>query len=892
MRVLLTGVSGLVGLATARRLAGAGHEVVGLSRTAPLELPRGVEHRAVDVRDAAAVAEAMTGCDTVLHSAFMLDDRAGADAMRAVNVDGTRNLLRAAEAAGAERLVFVSSSTAYGPRRSLGQAPSREADPLAPHPLQAYAVHKAECEALVAASSLETASVRSTIVLGRGTDNRLQEQLAASRHVVPIGDAYPWQLVHHDDVARFLALSVEPGRPTGPVNLAADDGLTMEEIARLLSRGVVRVPLPVLRKAVDTVGGLLHLSAGELECGLHMPLLDTEHLRTAWGFTPAWSSAETVEDTRLAVSGVRARRGRVTTVTGRIPYRHHIVVDRVPAPDGAPLVPGGPEGVRGSLDSPVDPRFPVYSQTNLSEALPGPSTPLTIDVQGRALRGTTSAVADLLRLPGALHTESSARLQGVHGHCFYINGSASWHVASTMPGTDPDEHADQWVGRHTADLPGGKASISGTYRAPARGALEQAKVVGALGRDLLAMARHARLDIEEGRRHTERLASLEQDLPGLSDERLQAGLLLAGDVLAFLWTVQGCLNLVSGTALQVATRGKPDASLGHGDDLVSSATLRGVRELARTVAGDPVLAALLADGSPGLAERVLDVAPGFFAEVQERLAQFGHRGAGEAELSSRSFADDVDAFLGTVGRAASSVREEAAPATRGAPTFLARQASRLLSEREQNRDLTMRATAALRHLALEQGRRLVAAARLAAPDDAFYLLLAELLDPPADAQVRVRERRAERTRLAALAMPAVFNVTWEGEAAQQVLRQGDVLQGIPICAGTVTGRVRVLDADSVDDFEPDEVLVAHVTDVGYTALFGHAAAVVTDLGGVMSHAAVVAREFGVPCVVDTQHASTRLQTGALVEVDGAKGTVTVLEDAPSAGVLDLVAQPA
>ena len=86
--------------------------------------------------------------------------------------------------------------------------------------------------------------------------------------------------------------------------------------------------------------------------------------------------------------------------------------------------------------------------------------------------------------------------------------------------------------------------------------------------------------------------------------------------------------------------------------------------------------------------------------------------------------------------------------------------------------------------------------------------------------------------------------------------------------------------ETIDDLQPGEILVAEVTDVGYTAAFCYAAAVVTELGGPMSHAAVVAREFGFPCVVDAQGATRLLPSGALVEVDGATGDISVLELAP------------
>jgi phosphohistidine swiveling domain-containing protein len=96
--------------------------------------------------------------------------------------------------------------------------------------------------------------------------------------------------------------------------------------------------------------------------------------------------------------------------------------------------------------------------------------------------------------------------------------------------------------------------------------------------------------------------------------------------------------------------------------------------------------------------------------------------------------------------------------------------------------------------------------------------------------------------------------------------------------------VRIVRPETIDDLQPGEILVAEVTDVGYTAAFCYAAAVVTELGGPMSHAAVVAREFGFPCVVDVQGATRALPAGALVEVDGTTGEIHVLEladdDAP------------
>jgi phosphohistidine swiveling domain-containing protein len=80
-----------------------------------------------------------------------------------------------------------------------------------------------------------------------------------------------------------------------------------------------------------------------------------------------------------------------------------------------------------------------------------------------------------------------------------------------------------------------------------------------------------------------------------------------------------------------------------------------------------------------------------------------------------------------------------------------------------------------------------------------------------------------------------------------------------------------------DDLDEGDVLVTSVTDTGWTPFFGVAAAVVTEHGGLMSHASIVAREFGIPAVVGLNGACSRLTDGQLVEVDGVAGTVTVLE---------------
>ena len=104
-----------------------------------------------------------------------------------------------------------------------------------------------------------------------------------------------------------------------------------------------------------------------------------------------------------------------------------------------------------------------------------------------------------------------------------------------------------------------------------------------------------------------------------------------------------------------------------------------------------------------------------------------------------------------------------------------------------------------------------------------------------------------------------------------------VIVGRPASSGVAEGTVRVATTIAeAQDLQPGEILVAPVTDVGWTPYFTLIAALVTDIGSSVSHGAVVAREYGLPCVVNTQGATRVLRTGDRVRVDGDRGTVTLL----------------
>jgi pyruvate,water dikinase len=193
-----------------------------------------------------------------------------------------------------------------------------------------------------------------------------------------------------------------------------------------------------------------------------------------------------------------------------------------------------------------------------------------------------------------------------------------------------------------------------------------------------------------------------------------------------------------------------------------------------------------------------------------------------------------------------------------------------------------------RHALQELGRRLVDSGFFAAVDD-FTLLtadeLAALIEAPDRWSFLIEERRQWMAELNALEPPFVFTgrpplpSTWAPRALREFepAVAGEVLTGVTGCHGQATGIARVINtpADGAD-LQPGEVLVAEATDPGWTPLFVSATAVVVDTGAPLSHAAIVSRELGVPCVISAPNASRRIPDGARIAVDGSAGTVTVL----------------
>ena len=201
-------------------------------------------------------------------------------------------------------------------------------------------------------------------------------------------------------------------------------------------------------------------------------------------------------------------------------------------------------------------------------------------------------------------------------------------------------------------------------------------------------------------------------------------------------------------------------------------------------------------------------------------------------------------------------------------------------------------TVLLRLPLLEMGRRLLRAGVLDAIEDVFYLTLSEMQEAGVDSAGKwrplVKERRAEREHWAKVVPPLFLGTQPPADAPRQATLErffgfghepsGDpkVITGHGASKGVVSGRAKVVRtlAES-DKLEPGDVLVCEMTMPSWTPLFSLVSAVVSDSGGVLSHCAIVAREYGIPCVVGTLVGTQRLRDGQVVTVDGARGVVRV-----------------
>jgi len=282
-------------------------------------------------------------------------------------------------------------------------------------------------------------------------------------------------------------------------------------------------------------------------------------------------------------------------------------------------------------------------------------------------------------------------------------------------------------------------------------------------------------------------------------------------------------------------------------------------------------------------------------ELKAFLTQYGHHSRRELDLRVPRWSEDVS-FVAGLARQLVGTEDPAEPNRRRRWQFVAEldKARQLLSRwqwrgfekklfrlrnylwlREQMRDLSARVYALLRRFFLELGRRAAAAGWLHSEGDIFYLRFEEIYqiaDIARDDRVAVRRQHERMYR--DFRAP---NEVGRGFTAAVAEPSGGRLTGIGCSAGVVTGCVRVVTAlEQAGKLQPGEILVCPFTDPGWTPLLNVAAGVVTENGGLLSHAAVICREYAIPAVLNVAGATRQLRDGQRIRLDGDHGHVDLL----------------
>lgn len=291
--------------------------------------------------------------------------------------------------------------------------------------------------------------------------------------------------------------------------------------------------------------------------------------------------------------------------------------------------------------------------------------------------------------------------------------------------------------------------------------------------------------------------------------------------------------------------------------------------------------------------------------IEQVVRRHGYHGPNEGEISGRVWreddtglrkilegykgkGDDADPALGEARKRAERdelekrLLAELPMRKRPAARLVMRLAAAIIPMRGVGKAAFLQSLDMARAAARRVGECLVVEGVLDDADDVFYLTVDEVAAPPAGARDLVARRRERRAYYETLQIPAA----WLGdpEPIARVISHErsdiDVIEGVGVSPGFVEGAVRVV-TDPDDDVEPGEILVAKTTDPSWASIMFISGALVVDIGGALSHAAIVARELGIPCVVNTKVGSQQLRTGDMVRVDGSSGRVAIVSRVPA-----------
>lgn len=579
---------------------------------------------------------------------------------------------------------------------------------------------------------------------------------------------------------------------------------------------------------------------------------------------------------------------------------------------------------RWLVETALSERFPFYTRANVGEVFPDPVAPLTFsfgfvgpDGLGGAEQGFRDAYYRIgVMEPSELPEDESVFL-GVTGGYAYLNASALRLLGHRAPGMTSKDIDDSFFGdapgvppfepRPEDERPDLTEKIGATFgwvltTDSLPEVLDQEELVNRLRRDRPALDQLSDRELLD---HA--WSVLEAHFRDLFGQHIY---------ISFLATLP--IGIITGVC---AALGQPTATLkllaGLGD-VESAAPSMAMWELGRLVAASPELTEAFDRGYAGLDARLRsmdgDAAAELLTGFDDFRLRYGSRGPNEWEARSPTWETEPDLALAAIDRMRLSP-EDAAPQLHNDER--AEERRRLGDELSQalagDPDTQAQFRAALhaatvfmpgRERTKTNAIKLLHEARVAFRAwgermhdrgvfpliQSFGMLTKEEQYAALDdvdglrAELERREDLYEQVRdlqepfLFVGAPPPMSQYPRRDASGVQKVEPGGTVQGIPGCPGRGRGRARVvLDSHDPTALEPGDVLVAPITDPSWTPLFVGAGAVVVDVGAPLSHAIIVSRELGIPCVVSATDATKRIRDGAMVEVDGDTGLVTVLE---------------
>ena len=529
----------------------------------------------------------------------------------------------------------------------------------------------------------------------------------------------------------------------------------------------------------------------------------------------------------------------------------------------------------------------VYTWCNIGEMMPGAVTPLTFSVTAR---GIDLGMQWAYRRMGAKvpHSEGLRYLGMYFGHLF-LNLSNLSELASAVAGSSKSQMCIALCGRDIEEV--AEPEPEPTWRRAFNGARYFSLLVSA--------AKH-RNDLDA------LLAALNLPKLGTARQLYRA----IDENLPQIWRAYELHLLSSSSAgalspilLGILAKGEEPTQEHHAEvaDMLAGAKnvesadiAEGVDRLIDLllVREDVEEAFAIADPEAALAWLYSSEAGEASKEFAHYLERHGHRAVRELELRQKEWAVDPAPLIRSLQSGLRARLEFGArhrPATRpqvssqGHPIlrrFLPL-AHAVIRTREHTKSALVAVTTAFKHAYRALGSRMTEEGWLPDQDAVFFLThqeLGELLRGRRELSDLAVSRRRVIDYQMPLHFPEVFRDRPEPLGLEPVTDGDGALVGKPVSRGKVTGRARVVETlEQAAALEAGEILIAPITDVGWTPYFSLIAGLATDVGSAVSHGAVVAREYGLPAVVNLRVATTSIQTGDLVTLDGDRGTLTLAE---------------